>query len=78
MTRKVIRQGFSSLSNRENRLNKANAATIIAISGLIGYILLRYILPTLQIERLILIAGFSITALILMFMQRRERHKPSA
>lgn len=78
MTRKVIRQGYSSLNNGDSSLNKANAATIIAISGLIGYSLLRLSLPTLQIERLIFIAGFSITALVLMLMQRRERQKNSS
>jgi hypothetical protein len=53
-------------------LNKINAATIIVISGLIGYILLRFSLPALQVERLIFIAALSIIGLTLMFIHRRE------
>jgi hypothetical protein len=75
---KVIRQGYFPLNNRENSLNKINAATILVVSGLIGYILLRFSLPTLQIERLIFLAVLSIIGLILMFMHRRARYKPSS
>ena len=62
---------------RKNRMNKTNAATILVISGLIGYLLLRFSLPALQTERLIFLAGLSIIGLVLMFMYRREKHKPA-
>jgi len=75
---KVIRRSYFSLNNRDNSLNKINAAIILVISGLVGYTLLRFSFPTLQIERLIFIAVFSIAGLVLMFMHRRERHKPSS
>lgn len=75
---KVIRQGYFSLNNGENSLNKINAATILVVSGLIGFILLRFSLPTLQVERLMFLAVLSIIGLVLMFMHRRERHKPSS
>jgi hypothetical protein len=68
----VIRQSYSSLTLRATALNKINAATILVISGLIGYILLRFSLPALQVERLIFIAVLSIIGLTLMFIHRRE------
>ena len=56
-------------------MNKNYAATIIVISGLIGYLLMRFSLPTLQVERLMFLASFSLIALFLMFIYRRERQK---
>ena len=56
-------------------MKKNHAATIIVISGLIGYLLMRFSLPTLQVERLIFLASFSMIALFLMFMYRREKQK---
>ena len=61
-----------------NGLNKGNMATLVLFSGLIGYLLLRLSLPALQIERLIVLAGFAITALVLMIMYRREKNKPTS
>lgn len=59
-------------------MNKTAAATILVVSGLIGYLLLRFSLPTLQFERLMFLACLSIIGIILMFIQRREKHKPTS
>jgi hypothetical protein len=54
-------------------MNKSHAATIIAVLGLNGYLFMRFGLPTLQVERLVFVAIFSLIALVLMFMYWRER-----
>lgn len=56
-------------------MNKNHAATVIAVSGLIGYLLMRFSFPSLQVERLIFLAVFSLTSVLLMFMHRREKQK---
>ena len=62
----------------ESDLKKVDAATVFAVSGLIGYILLRFTLPALQIERLIFLACLVTTGLVLMLMHRREKRKPTS
>ena len=59
-------------------MNKVKAATILVLSGLIGYILLRFSLPALQVERLIFLAVFSIIGFTLMFIHRREAKESKA
>ena len=56
-------------------MNKNHAATISAVLGLNGYLLMRFTLPTLQVERLVFLSVFSLIGLVLMFMYRRERKK---
>jgi len=59
-------------------MHKTTAAVILVVTALIGYLLLRFSLPTLQIERLIFLAILSLTGLFLMLMHRREQHKPTS
>jgi Ca2+/Na+ antiporter len=54
-------------------MNKSHAATIIAVLGLNGYLFMRFVLPTLQVERLVFVAVFSLIALVVMLMYWRER-----
>ena len=56
-------------------MKKDQADTVIAVSGLIGYLLMRFSLPALQVERLIVLTIFSLTSLLLMFTYRREKQK---
>jgi len=56
-------------------MNKATVATIIVISGLIGYLLMRFSLPAFQVERLIFLGSFSLIALLFMFLHRRQKQK---
>ena len=56
-------------------MKKTTVATIIVISGLIGYLLMRLGLPTLQVERLIFLGSFSFIGLLLMFLHRRQKQK---
>lgn len=51
------------------------AATLVAILGLIGYFLIRVLLPTFSFERLLFLTSFALTALFLMFMHRRRKRK---
>ena len=51
------------------------AATLVAVLGLIGYFLMRFLLPTLNFERLLFLTSFALTALFLMFIHRRQKRK---
>jgi len=59
-------------------MQKTTVATILAVSALIGYILLRLILPALQTERLIFIAILTFAGLVLMIMHWREKRNPAS
>ena len=54
-------------------MNLSVAATLIAISALIVYSLMRFLLPTLNFERLLLLGSLTLIAIFLMFMDRRRR-----
>jgi hypothetical protein len=51
------------------------AATLTAVFALIGYSLMRFLLPTLNYERLVFVGSLAIIAVFLMFMHRRQRRK---
>ena len=67
----VIRN-VSRAKGRAN-MNLSVAATLIAISALIVYSLMRFLLPTLNFERLLLLGSLTLIAIFLMFMDRRRR-----
>lgn len=67
----VIRN-VSRAKGRAN-MNLSVAATLIAISALIVYSLMRFLLPTLNFERLLLLGSLALIAIFLMFMDRRRR-----
>jgi len=56
-------------------MNLNHAATLIAIFALIGYLLMRFFLPTLNYERLLFLGSFTLIAIFLMFMHRRQKRK---
>ena len=56
-------------------MNMDLAATFMAIFALIGYFLMRFLLPTLNYERLLFLASFALIAVFLMFMHRRQKRK---
>ena len=51
------------------------AATLTAVFALIGYFLMRFLLPTLNYERLVFVGSLAIIAVFLMFMHRRQQRK---
>ena len=51
------------------------AATLMAIIALIGYFLMRFLLPTLNYERLLFLGSFAFIAVFFMFMHRRQKRK---
>ena len=50
-------------------------ATLVAVSALIGYFLMRFLFPTHHYERLLFLGSLAITAVFLMFMHRRQTQK---
>jgi hypothetical protein len=47
----------------------------MAIIALIGYFLMRFLLPTLNYERLLFLGSFALIAVFFMFMHRRQKRK---
>jgi hypothetical protein len=60
---------------REWHMNLELAATLIAVFALIGYTLMRFLLTTLNYERLVLLGSLALTAVLLMFIHCRQRRK---
>ncbi|MDX1813303.1 MAG: hypothetical protein R3319_00770 [Candidatus Bathyarchaeia archaeon] len=56
-------------------MNLNNAATLVAVSALIGYFLMRFLLPTLHYERLVLLGSLALFSIFLMFLHRRQKPK---
>jgi len=56
-------------------MNLDLAATLIAIFALIGYFLMRFLLPTLNYERLLFLGSLALISVFLMFMHRRQQRK---
>jgi hypothetical protein len=56
-------------------MNLDLAATLVAVSALIGYFLMRFLLPTLNYERLVFIGSLALISVFLMFMHRRQQRK---
>ena len=52
-----------------------NAATLVAVSALIGYTLMRLLVPALHYERVAFIGSLAIIAIFLMFLHRRQKPK---
>jgi Na+-translocating ferredoxin:NAD+ oxidoreductase RnfA subunit len=67
----VIRN-VSRAKGRAN-MNLSVAATLVAVSALIVYFLMRFLLPTLNFERLLLLGSLTVIAIFLMFMDRRQK-----
>jgi hypothetical protein len=59
-------------------MQKSTVATILVVSALIVYALLRFLLPAFQTERLVFLAFLTVAGLILMMMHRREKNKPAS
>jgi Ca2+/Na+ antiporter len=51
------------------------AATLVAISALIGYFLMRFLLPAYNLERLVFLGSLALIAVFLMLLHRRQRRK---
>jgi membrane protein DedA with SNARE-associated domain len=56
-------------------MNLNLAATLIAVSALIGYFLMRLFLPTFNYERLLFLGSLALIAVFLMFMYRKQKRK---
>ena len=56
-------------------MNLNLTATLMAIFALIGYLLMRFFLPTFNYERLLLLGSSTLIAVLLMFMHRRQKQK---
>jgi Na+-translocating ferredoxin:NAD+ oxidoreductase RnfA subunit len=56
-------------------MNLSVAATFVAVSALIVYFLMRFLLPTFDFERLLLLGSLAVIAVFLMFMGRRQKLK---
>jgi uncharacterized membrane protein YfcA len=56
-------------------MNLNNAATLVAVSALIGYFLMRFLLPTLHYERLALLVSLALVSIFLMLLHRRQKPK---
>jgi uncharacterized membrane protein YfcA len=56
-------------------MNLNIAATLVAVSALIGYFLMRFLLPELHNERLALLGSLALISIFLMFLYRRQRPK---
>jgi hypothetical protein len=56
-------------------MNLNVAATVVAVSALIGYFLMRFLLPTLQYERLVFMGSLALLSIFLMFIYRRQTRK---
>jgi hypothetical protein len=51
------------------------AATLVAVFALIGYFLMRFLLPSYGLERLIFLGSLALLSIFLMFLHRRKRRK---
>jgi len=56
-------------------MNLDLAATLIAIFALIGYFLMRFLVPALNYERLLFLGSLAIISVFLMFLHRRQQRK---
>jgi hypothetical protein len=56
-------------------MNLNVAATLVAVSALIGYFLMRLLLPTLHYERLVFLGSLALISIFLMFLYRRQKPK---
>jgi hypothetical protein len=56
-------------------MNMDLAATLTAIIALTGYFLMRFLLPTLNYERLLFLGSFALISVFFMFMHRRQKRK---
>ncbi len=56
-------------------MNLSVAATFVAVSALIVYFLMRFLLPAFDFERLLLLGSLAVIAVFLMFMGRRQKLK---
>jgi membrane protein DedA with SNARE-associated domain len=56
-------------------MNLNVAATLVAVFALIGYFLMRFLLPTSNYERLLFLGSSALIAVFLMFMYRRQKQK---
>lgn len=56
-------------------MNLNSAATLVAVSALIGYFMMRFLLPTLHYERLALLGSLALVSIFLMFLYRRQKPK---
>jgi hypothetical protein len=56
-------------------MNLSNAATLVAVSALIGYFLMRFLLPALHYERLALLVSLALVSIFLMLFHRRQKPK---
>jgi hypothetical protein len=54
------------------------AATLLAVFALIGYFLMRFLLPTLNYERLVFLGSLALTSVFLMLLHRRQKRKKEA
>ena len=59
-------------------MNLNVTATVVAVSALIGYFLMRFLLPTFNYERLLFLGSLALIAIFLMFMYRRKLKKEIA
>ena len=51
------------------------AATLVAVSALIGYFLMRFLLPSYNLERLIFLGSLALLSIFLMFLHRKQKRK---
>jgi hypothetical protein len=56
-------------------MNLNLAATLIAIFALIGYFLMRFLVPALDYERLVFLGSLTLISVFLMFLHRRQQRK---
>ena len=56
-------------------MNLNVAATLVAVSALIGYFLMRFLLPMLHYERLVFLGSLALVSIFLMFLYRRQKPK---
>jgi mannose/fructose/N-acetylgalactosamine-specific phosphotransferase system component IIC len=56
-------------------MNLNVAATAVAVSALIGYFLMRFLLPTLHYERLVFMGSLALISVFLMFIYRKQTQK---
>jgi MFS-type transporter involved in bile tolerance (Atg22 family) len=56
-------------------MNLELAATLTAVFALIGYFLMRFLVPTLNYERLVFLGSLALTSVFLMLMHRRQKRK---
>lgn len=54
-------------------MNLNSVATLVAVSALIGYFLMRFLLPTLHYQRLVLLGSLALISIFLMLLYRRQK-----